>query len=226
MPNVSLLPKSLVLVRHGEDERMGRESATTCHCRLTKRGRKQSAKLGEWLRKNHSFDKYFCSYYFRTRETFRIVYPRVKAIEDSRIVEVRRGMEEFIPRKKAEKVTPWNKRAKESVARYHRRPLNGDGWTDKESDLRNFWLTLQIECANQDVVVFGHGKTVPIWGKILHGWTTEQAIAEYEQNKPEFASVTVYRRKGDSMALELDNFAPWKHAKKKKDKKKKKKKKK
>lgn len=218
MPNIILLPKSLVLVRHGEDARTNTESSTTCHCHLTKRGKKQSEKLGEWLRKNYSFDKYFCSYYFRARETFHIVYPRIEPIEDARLIEVRRGMEEFFPRKKVRKLVPWNKVAKESVARYHRRPLNGDSWADKEMWLRSFWLTLQIECANQDVVVFGHGKTVPIWGKILQGWTVKQTIAEYERNRPEFASVNVYRQQKGKMVPELENFAPWKKARKKKKK--------
>ncbi|OGZ06812.1 MAG: hypothetical protein A3D65_00985 [Candidatus Lloydbacteria bacterium RIFCSPHIGHO2_02_FULL_50_13] len=227
MSNVFLLPNLLVLVRHGEDERTGNENHTTCHYRLTKRGKKQAIKVEKWLKKNrYSFDKYFCSYYIRTQEMCRIIYPHIEPIEDARIIEVRRGMEEFVPRKKAEKVTPWNKRVKESVARYHRPPLNGDSLADKEKDLRNFWLTLQIECANQDVVVFGHGKTVPVWGKILQGWTIERTMEEYERNSPEFASITVYRRKGDSMVLELDNFAPWKKAKKKRDRKKEKEKKK
>lgn len=210
MPNIILLPKTLVLVRHGEDERTGSEGFTTCHCRLTKRGKKQAVTLKKWLKKNHTFDKYFCSYYFRTREMCRIIYPHVEPIDDPRIIEIRRGMEEFFPRKKAEKVTPWNKRVKESVARYHRRPLNGDSWADKEMWLRSFWLTLEIECADQDVVVFGHGKTVPIWKKILLGRTIEQTVSEYEKNKPEFASVNVYRRQGNSMVLEIENFAPWK----------------
>ena len=38
---------------------------------------------------------------------------------------------------------------------------------------------LEIEYADVDVVVFGHGKTIPVWGKIFGNWSGEQTIDVY-----------------------------------------------
>ncbi|MEK7118686.1 MAG: phosphoglycerate mutase family protein [Patescibacteria group bacterium] len=79
-------PRTLVLIRHAEAEnnvlsrkdRTRDEGFSTFNCHLTERGREQAALLGEWLRKEYSFSRYFCSPYVRVLETFHVAYPEVE----------------------------------------------------------------------------------------------------------------------------------------------------
>lgn len=215
-------PKTLVLIRHAYavNNRLSRKAKTrdkgfsTHNCHLTKYGKIQAAQLGEWLHRRYSFDRYFSSYYVRVLETFCIAYPEVEPTVDARLIELRRGIEELFTDKQIERLFPWSERQRKArEGRFHFKPLNGESWADVEVRLRSFWLTLQVECPNQCVVVFGHRKTLPVWRKIFENWTGEQTIDACEKHPTENASVTVYRRKGNKMVLELENFAPWKEKK-------------
>ena len=223
MPLILPMPNCLVLVRHAEavnnilsrKDRTRDKGFSTYHCPLTRRGREQAALLGEWLKRTYSFDRYFCSPYERALETFRIAYPRITPSVDARLSELRRGIEDLLTDKQIEKLLPWSeKKRKEREGRFHFKPLNGESWADKEMWLRSFLLTLQVECRGQQVVVFGHGKTDPVWGKIFGNWSGEQTIIGYEKHPPENASVTAYRHKDGKMVLEFSNFAPWEKKKK------------
>jgi len=219
------LPKTLVLVRHAEAEnnvlsrkdRTRDEGFSTHNCHLTKRGKEQAAALGMWLRKHFTFDRYYSSYYVRALETFRMAYPNIEPIKDARLIELRRGIEDLMTDKEIDKHLPWSEKSrKQREGRFHFKPLNGESWADGEMRLRNFFLTLQIECPGEHVVVFGHGKTLPVWGKIFGNWDGEETVNAYERYPTENASVTVYRAEGKRMVLDISNFAPWKERQKKK----------
>lgn len=217
------LPTTLVLVRHAEAEnnvlsrkdRTRDEGFSTHNCPLTKRGKEQATVLGAWLRKHYRFDRWYSSYYVRALETFRIAYPHLRPIEDARLIELRRGIEDLLTDKEIDRYLPWSeKKRREREGRFHFKPLNGESWADGEIRLRSFFTTLQLECAGRPVVVFGHGKTLPIWGKIFGNWDGEETIEAYARHPTENASVTVYQAQGERMVLELSNYAPWKDAKK------------
>lgn len=141
-----------------------------------------------------------------------IMYPTVTPELDARLTEIRRGVGEVIPRKKFDRFVPWDEiTRKERDGAYHYRLDNGDSWADKEKDVRSFKLTLQMECDRKTVLVSTHGKPRTIFRGLHEGWWAERIIDEHRKNRPEFASATIYRKKGDRLILEIDNFAPWKN---------------
>lgn len=62
--------KCLLLLRHAKAEQTGKDD----HAReLTKRGRKDAARMGAWLHKHYAIDLVLCSTSVRTRETWELV---------------------------------------------------------------------------------------------------------------------------------------------------------
>lgn len=214
-------PKKLVLVRHAEsvgnlkspDDRAAFECATHAYP-LTERGREQARITGEYLHQAFEFDTYYVSYYERSRETMRIMYPLVCVYEDPRLAEAQRGIYHAMTRDEIKQKFPEELRRKDREGLYYYRPLGGENWPDIELRIHSFLGTLSRDYEDQTVLMVVHGHWLLLFQRLIHHFPIEETVKRYEAGVFENASVTVYRGEvtdGCSrLVLESANLVPWK----------------
>lgn len=212
-------PANLVFVRHAESEGnvMGvnqRAQADSANYRfaLTERGEKQAVITGEYLRQRFGkFDEHFASYYKRAKQTLRIMFPKARIIEDSRLAEGQRGIWQTMTHDQIELIFPDEiaRRKKESF--YHYRPFGGENWPDIELRVHSFLDMLAREGGNKNVLVVSHGHWLIMLRKIMERLSAKEAVRLLDQEPFENASVTVYSRKRGkkNLGLEACNLIPW-----------------
>jgi broad specificity phosphatase PhoE len=218
-------PKLLVFVRHGEsegnvlsvDERAKFECGTNAYP-LTARGRRQAEITGEYLRNRFGkFDVYYTSYYCRTHETLKIMYPEAHVYEDARLAESQRGIWNALTSEEIQERHPDEVMRKKREGLYHYRPPGGENWPDVEQRVHSFLGTLARDYAGKKVLIACHGFWLIIFQKLIHHFTIEKALEMYKNGVFENTSVTIYRGKrkywlfGKSrLVLEEKNIVPWK----------------
>src|SRR5882724_9088545 len=120
-------PKLLVLVRHAEsegnirtvEERAGL-SIPTFGYDLTARGREQATITGDYLKERfQEFDTYYVSYYARSKETMKLMFPEAKVYEDPRLAEGQRGIWHTMTREQIKKQFPEEYVRKDREGPYH-----------------------------------------------------------------------------------------------------------
>jgi broad specificity phosphatase PhoE len=214
-------PKLLVVVRHAEsegnvrtfDERV-QMPVSNFRFKLTKRGKQQAAISGEYVREKFGeFDGYFTSYYERAKETFKIMFPDVCAIEDARLCESQRGILHNLSADQVAAIFPDEaaRLAKEGL--YHCRPIGGENWLDVELRIHSFIEMLRQDYQDQRVLIVAHGQWLFLLQKVLEQTSMEEALAAYKPELYGNASVTSYVPKSDKGRLRLRiedfNFVPW-----------------
>lgn len=218
-------PELLVMVRHAQskgnvlsvDERVEYEVATHKY-RLTDLGRKQAEMTGRYLRKKFGdFDSYYTSYYVRAKETLRIMYPRARAYEDSRIAEAQRGIWHSMTKERIKKEFPHEIERKEKEDLYHYRSFGGENWPDIEDRIHGLRGTLNCHNDGEKVLVVCHGHWLLLWQKVHHRWSARKVLRKYkEEGVFENASVTIYERRENNrqgkpnLVLVEENIVPWK----------------
>lgn len=215
-------PKILVLVRHAEsegnirtaDERAGFSVATHAYG-LTERGKKQATITGQYLRKRfEKFDTYYVSYYERSRQTMRLMYPDAHVYEDPRLAEAQRGIWHTMTRDEITARYPDEIRRKEREGVYHYRPIGGENWPDVELRIHSFLGTLARDCDGQTVLMVVHGNWLILLQRLLHHFSIEEGVRRHEAGPFENASVTVYEGKSargkSRLVLKKENTVPWK----------------
>ncbi|NTW22588.1 histidine phosphatase family protein [Candidatus Falkowbacteria bacterium] len=212
-------PKTLILVRHAESEGniMGvneRAQALVANYRfpLTPRGRQQAALTGSHLRRAFGeFDKHYCSYYERARQTLDIMFPDCKKIEDPRLAEGQRGIWHTMTLNQVKLRFPEEIERKEKEDLYHYRPLGGENWPDIELRIHSFLDMLQRDCGGQKVLVVTHGHWLILFQKIMQCLSIEEAMRQLDLGVFENASVMVYRTRNKPTDLRLSekDIVPW-----------------
>ncbi len=214
-------PRCLVLVRHAEsegnvlsiDERALFQKATHAYP-LTARGREQARITGEYLKKKYDdFDIRYVSYYQRSRETMEIMRPGERVYEDPRLAEAQRGIYHAMTKKQIAKHFPGELERKEREGLYHYRPLGGENWPDIELRIHSFLSTLSRDYAGKNVLIVVHGHWLLLFQRLIHHFSTDEAVRRYQTGVFENASVTRYCGKpSDSkahLALQEENIVPW-----------------
>jgi broad specificity phosphatase PhoE len=213
-------PKRLVLVRHAESEgniRTAEERAVfptaTYAYRLTKRGRAQAARTGDYLRQRFGgFDFFYTSYYERARETMRIMYPEAHVYEDARLAEANRGVWHTMTTAEVEARFPGERERRERENLYHYRPLGGENWPDIELRVHSFLGTIARDGGGRGGLVVVHGHWLILLQRLMHHFSIEEAMHRYRERITENASVTVYERRGlchPRLELVEENIVPW-----------------
>ena len=214
-------PKRLVLVRHAEsegnvlsvDERAHLDVSTHAYP-LTEKGREQARATGEYLRKRFgNFDVYYVSYYVRSQETMRIMYPVAHVYEDPRLAEGQRGIWHTMTQEEIRKNFPGEIERKKREGLYHYRAPGGENWPDIELRIHSFLGTLNRDYDNMNVLIVVHGHWLILFQRLVHHFPITGAIKRYEMAVSKNASVTLYkglRHKGKSMlVLAEENIVPW-----------------
>lgn len=214
-------PKELVLVRHAQsignvhtaDERTKLDLSTHSYP-LTERGRRQAEITGEYLRQNFpGFDIHYVSYYERSKETMKIMFPDAKVYEDPRLAEAQRGIWHVMTREEIGAQMPHELIRREREGYYHYRPLGGENWPDIELRIHSFLTTLSRDYDGQRVVMVVHGNWLILFQRLVHRFSIDQAMADYQRGKFSNASVTIYHGEevdGRSrLVLKQEDFVPW-----------------
>lgn len=215
-------PKLLVLVRHAESEgnvlsvaeRANLDVATYAY-KLTERGRKQAKITGEFLRKKIGlFDIYYVSYYERSKETMRMMYPKTRVYEDPRLAEGQRGIWHVLTKKQVARKFPWEIIRKEREGLYHYRPWGGENWPDIELRIHSFLGTLSRDCEDKKVIIVVHGHWLILFQKLIHHFSIEEALKKQKADFFKNASLTIYegenKNKQSRLILKEENVVPWK----------------
>lgn len=215
-------PKRLVMVRHAESEGNIRTSIeraaydVSSHAyHLTPKGRQQAKITGEYLHNRFgTFDVYYVSYYERSRQTMKIMYPRAKVYEDPRLAEAQRGIWHIMTPDQVMLRFPEEVARKEREGLYHYRPFGGENWPDIEQRIHSFLGTLCRDYEGQHVVLVGHGHWLILFDRLIQHFSINEAMARYKAGTMENASVTIYEGmnlNGKSrLVLKESNIVPWK----------------
>jgi len=156
----------------------------SCDFSLTPRGRTQAQIAGECLRTNFgNFDSYFTSYYVRSKETFEIMFPGIRAIEDPRLAEAQWGIWQFMPEAEIAVKYPDELKRRERDGIGHYRALGGESWMDIEIRIQSFLATLRMEHGGERVLIVGHGNWILMFERIIRGLTMKEAIARYNAHE-------------------------------------------
>lgn len=215
-------PKTLVLVRHAESEGNIRSAAeraahpvSTHAYGLTPRGQEQARITGDYLKARFGeFDTYYTSYYRRSIETMKLMYPHARVYEDPRLAEGQRGMWHVMDDEMVQQRFPEEKVRKEREGLYHYRPFGGENWADIELRIHSFLGTLTRDCEDKNVVMVVHGHWLILFQRLIHHFSIDEAIHKYKSGVFANASVTIYEGEmlnGDSrFVLREENTIPWK----------------
>ncbi|OHA05313.1 MAG: hypothetical protein A3B29_02055 [Candidatus Sungbacteria bacterium RIFCSPLOWO2_01_FULL_51_34] len=214
-------PRCLVLVRHAEsegniktvDERASYGVSTHAYA-LTERGRKQAALTGEYVERRFGpFDAYYVSYYTRSQETMKIMYPDVRVYEDPRLAEGQRGIFHTMTTEQIRRRFPEELERKAREGLYHYRPLGGENWPDIELRIHSFLGTLSRDYEDQSVLIVVHGHWLLLFQRLIHRFSIEEAVRRYKNAVVENASVTVYEsavaRGKSRLVLQGRKVVPW-----------------
>ncbi|MCX6778880.1 MAG: histidine phosphatase family protein [Candidatus Magasanikbacteria bacterium] len=215
-------PRNLVLVRHAEsegnvltvDERARFNLATHAYG-LTSRGQEQARLTGEYLKQRFgAFDTYYVSYYERSRQTMRIMFPEAHIFEDPRLAEANRGIYHVLTREEIAQHYFKELESKDREGLYHHRPPQGENWPDVEQRIHSFLGTLRRDCKDENVLIVVHGHWALLFQRLIHHFPIDEAVRRYKQgNIFENASVTIYQGqeiKGCSrLVLTDENVIPW-----------------
>lgn len=222
-------PSNLVLVRHAEsvgnvltvDQRANFETASHKYG-LTPRGAQQAMITGKYIKDNYcDFDAYYVSYYERSRQTMRLMFPEAKIYEDPRLAEAQRGIYHAMTKAEIEAKYPEELVRKDREGLYHYRPLGGENWPDVEMRIHSFLGTLARDYENLRVLIVVHGHWLLLFQRLIEHFSIDEAVDRYTGKKI-FANASVthyvscsepdfpcYNQK-HRMKLVLDNFVPWK----------------
>jgi 2,3-bisphosphoglycerate-dependent phosphoglycerate mutase len=215
-------PRTLVLVRHAEsegniltaEERAVLEVPTHRYA-LTVKGRRQAELTGEYVRDRFgAFNAHYVSYYERSQETMRILFPEVEPYEDPRLAEAQRGIWHTMTRNEMMWYHPGEFKRKKREGLYHYRPLGGENWPDIELRIHSFLGTLARDYDGQNVLIVGHGNWMILFQRLVDRFSIDEAVRRREKGWFANASVTVYegvRRLNNSPRLVLkdENIVPW-----------------
>lgn len=211
-------PSLIVIVRHAEsegnirkvEERAAYPIATHAYA-LTDLGRRQAEITGAWLKETFgSFDTFYTSYYDRSRETMRIMYPEAETIEDARLAEADRGIYHHYTTAQITEHFPLEIARRDKDGLYHHRPLGGENWPDIESRIRSFLETLKEEHAGSKVLIVGHGFWLMLLEKIIQRFSVDEALRRYKEDTAPNASVTVYAPEPPGgLSLSMRHVVPW-----------------
>lgn len=215
-------PQLLVLVRHAEstgnimtaDER-ARSGLGTNDYPLTPHGHQQAEITGKYLNTTYGkFDHYITSYYRRTKQTLKIMYPHARPFEDSRLVEGQRGIWHTMTDEQIGKEFPREKSRRKLEGLYHYRPFGGENWGDIELRIYSFLETLRHDYAGKKVLVSVHGNWLILLDRIMHQRSIKDAMCRYKKKQhAQNASVTVFERKivkgNYRLVAQQSNFVPW-----------------
>lgn len=215
-------PRLLVQVRHAEsvgnqmnpDERANFDMATYDYP-LTERGQMQALITGAWLNKEFGeFDVYYTSYYRRSKETMRLMYPAAKVYEDPRLAEGQRGIWHTMTLEQMKARFPEEIERKKREGIYHYRPWGGENWPDMELRIHSIMSTWNRDCDGKSVLAVVHGHWEILFQRLVHHFSIDEAIKRYHNEWFENASVTTYEGiiiNGESrLVLMQENFVPWK----------------
>ncbi|OGL74464.1 hypothetical protein A3E39_01695 [Candidatus Uhrbacteria bacterium RIFCSPHIGHO2_12_FULL_60_25] len=213
-------PSLLVLVRHAESEgnlRTAEERATfdraTHNYALTERGREQARLTGEFIRNTYAdFDAYYVSYYRRSHETMKIMYPDAKIYEDPRLAEAQRGIWHMMTNEQVKMRFPEEIERKEREGLYHYRPFGGENWPDVELRIHSFLGTLNRDQHQKRVFMVVHGHWLLLFQRLIHHFSIDESVKRYKDGIAENASVTVYHTMGRPNAPLLhmiEHLVPW-----------------
>ena len=211
-------PDLLVLVRHAEsqgntlnrDER-AKLAVPTFGYPLTEKGRWQAAETGKYLNERFgTFDVYYNSYYERTKETMRIMYPHAKVYEDPRLAEAQRGIYHTMSLNEIAERFPEEIARKDREGLYHYRPWGGENWPDIELRIHSFMGTLARDYGGKRVLITVHGHWLILFQRLVEHFSIEEALRRYDEEIVANASVTIY--KGGNRLVLQEYVVPWKEA--------------
>ena len=214
--------KELVLVRHGQstgnlldaNERTKMRVGTNNYD-ITDLGVSQAEATGAFLQERYpeGFDAYMSSYYARTKQTLRVMYPDVPRVEDPRLAESNRGIWHVMSLEEVTKSMPWEVERREREGLYHYRPPGGENWPDLEIRIMHFVEWLNREYAGKRVLVVGHGTWLLVLERVLTRINIEEMFEIYNGSKHdtfyENTSVTIYSNVDGALMLTERNIVPW-----------------
>lgn len=213
-----MMPRTYVLVRHGESEgnvavnasKKGDNSFYTDRYvttpgkqwMLTPKGVKQAQVIGEWLRSNLPvIDRYYVSPYVRTRMTaanLGLPYAQWRINRSYR--EREWGEIDTLPRSEFKTTYPNSARIKKINPLYWA-PPGGESIADvSENRVRNILDTLHRECSDQVVLAVTHGENMTAHRLMLERWS-DDVFALMDQDRDERienCGVLFYTRSEDS----------------------------
>jgi len=221
-------PNCVVFVRHAEsvgnirtrEEQRSFPVGTNMY-ELSPRGREQARLTGERVRELFpNPDRILRSYYARTNETARFLYPDREIREDALLAERDRGMWTDAFEAEVQQHAPWEIRRRDAQGSYHYRPPGGENLPDVQMRVREFRRSLKFNYSEKTIVVVGHSQWILLWQAIVHGWSMEETTARYHDKAAlvENASILVYRNAWDegrnkyimTHNPEADYEVPWK----------------
>ncbi|OGL63390.1 hypothetical protein A3C09_04340 [Candidatus Uhrbacteria bacterium RIFCSPHIGHO2_02_FULL_47_44] len=194
-------PETVVFIRHAESEgnvRTREEQRCfpvgTNAYKLSPRGREQARITGERVRELFPKpDRVIRSYYARTNETARIIYPDLEIREDPLLAERDRGIWTNATEKEVSVCMPWEIRRRDEQGVYHYRASGGENIPDVERRVREFRRSIRFNYSGKTIVVVGHSQWILLWQKIVHDWPMEETMRRFIAGEwVENASILIY----------------------------------
>lgn len=214
-------PKLLVLVRHAEsigniktvNERAEYDVSSHAY-ELTQRGKQQAEITGQYLHDRFGdFNVYYVSYYLRSQQTMKIMYPNANVYEDPRLAEGQRGIWHTMTKEQIAAQFPHEIERRDREGLYHFRPFGGENWPDIELRIHSFLGTLNRDCEDQKVLMVVHGHWLILFQRLIHHFSIDEAMRRYRESVFSNASVTVYENSmiegKPRLLLGEENITPW-----------------
>jgi broad specificity phosphatase PhoE len=218
-------PKKIWLVRHGESlanvARLKAESNQHLTIEFAEReqdvplsdlGKIQSKKLQKYFAEvSLKPSVIFCSPYARTCQTTDLIQLRdSKVFYDERLRERELGIFDRLTKLGAMQKFPDECKKREKLGKFYYRPLGGENWADVVLRLRSFWRDLNLNFADEKVLIITHEVVIRCFRYILEDLTEAEILAIDDASDVENGAITSYNfnPENQKLSLDLDNFLP------------------
>jgi len=219
-----MLPKNIVLVRHGESEgNLVRHGSTSiavrdrldCDWRLTATGRSQAEAAGTWLRERFTagFRRHYVSDYARAKETAALLALRGAIwLVDPALRERDYGVLDVLPRDEAARLYPDSARI-EKANPFYWRPPEGESIADLIIRLRAGVIDgLHGECADDDILIVCHGQVmwalVAMLTRMLPTRFNELARSKDPHDRMQYCQIIHFTRE-DPTSKRIERYLKW-----------------
>jgi broad specificity phosphatase PhoE len=213
-------PASITLVRHAEsvgnvaDAAAHRASAEALDLAdrdadvpLSETGRRQAAALGRWLRRRADADRpdlAVSSPYRRALQTAGVALDGlgVDVDQDERLRERDLGVFDGLTGRGIEARFPDESKRRARLGKFYYQPPSGESWVDVVLRVRSLLRDLE-RLDGAQVWLFTHQAVIMAHRFVLEGLDEQEVLRLSREVPLPNASVTVYRRRGDRMHLDV-----------------------
>lgn len=214
------MKSTIILVRHGKSEGNVKSADDVSFPEkanhkfsLTEKGKRQVVVAGKYIKENFPYpDTFFCSTFWRTRESLFHMFPEATPNRDSRLNELWRGIWHTMSKERILALYPEEPAIREREGEYHYRPPGGQNGPDVELGIYSFLRDLRNLNKNRTkggtVLVSAHGNWMLLFERVVLNKLPQDFEYRYKNDRYQNGALAVYEMDGSGNIRLIAEIVP------------------